>query len=170
MAVEAGGALTAGETVGAADCWTGTGADVGAGASLRGATSSSSSARLLPNLTPLKPKSVAERPRSRDLDARQRVTVARRHNVNPVAVDLQRNRIAGMGGRAGHQQRGEEIELFHRSLLEWPNSSAPWVRPALFSVMCVTRRRKATAACDAARLTGTCRQSGRRAATRLSNL
>ena len=34
-----------------------------------------------------------------------------------VSLDLERNRIAGMSGRGGHQQRGEYEELFHVSLL-----------------------------------------------------
>jgi hypothetical protein len=34
-----------------------------------------------------------------------------------VSLDLEGNRIAGLGGRSGHQQRGENEEFFHVSLL-----------------------------------------------------
>ena len=43
--------------------------------------------------------------------------MARRLDVDALAVDLERNAAAGMGRGGGHEQRGDDKELFHVSLL-----------------------------------------------------
>jgi hypothetical protein len=53
----------------------------------------------------------------RDPDAGQRVAVARRFDANPLAVDLEGNAAAGMRRGGGHQQRGDDVEFLHVSLL-----------------------------------------------------
>ena len=77
----------------------------------------------------------------RHLDAGQRVAIFRRLDVDLVSVDLEGNRIAGMGRRGGHHQRGEYIKSFHRIPLglacEPAEDSMPG--PASASVMRVTR-------------------------------
>src|ERR1700722_5354076 len=54
---------------------------------------------------------------SRYLEAGQRVAISGRLDMDPVPVDLERNRIAGVGGRAGHQQGQENVAFLHESLL-----------------------------------------------------
>src|SRR6266702_2189380 len=43
--------------------------------------------------------------------------MARRLDADALAVDLERDSVAGMGRGGGHDQRGEDIEFFHVGLL-----------------------------------------------------
>src|SRR6267154_368146 len=53
--------------------------------------------------------------RRRNLDAGQRVAMARRFDADFLTFDLERNAVAGMGRGGGHEQRGEDRELLHES-------------------------------------------------------
>jgi len=57
----------------------------------------------------LKPKPEPERPGAEIWMHDSESQFLRRLDADPVSIDLEGNRVAGIGGGAGHQQRGDNV-------------------------------------------------------------